>query len=334
MRFAQPWFLLLLLLLPLLAWWRALRTGRAAFVFSSLGVLGEVQAIRTDIGGVVLSALRWLSLVLFIVALARPQKIEGESKISASGIDIAVAFDLSASMAAEDEGFTYKGEQVNRLFIARQVLRDFIVKRNSDRIGLVAFSGQAYIAAPLSLDHDFLLSTLERLDLNTIKEDGTAIGDALVSSINRLRDIQSKSKIIILVTDGQNNVGKISPLTAAEAAKVLGIKVYTIGVGTRGVSRLPYTDVFGRRGYRQVNVDIDEDTLTKIANMTNGKYFRGDKTDTLRNIYSEIDRLERTEVEVQHYQHFMELYPWLLWPGMAFLLLEVLLGHTIWRRLP
>ncbi len=334
MRFAQPWFLLLLLLLPLLAYWRARRTGRAAFMFSSLGVLGEVQAVRRDVDSFMLALLRWLSLILFIVALARPQWIRGESKISASGIDIVAAFDLSDSMAAEDEGFTFKGEQVNRLFISRQVLHDFIAKRANDRIGLVAFSGQAYIAAPLSLDHDFLLTTLERLNLDTIKEEGTAIGDAITASINRLRDIQSKSKIIILITDGQSNAGKISPLTAAEAAKVLGIKVYTIGVGTRGVSRLPYTDVFGRRGYRQVNVDIDEDTLTKIANMTGGKYFRGDKTDTLRNIYAEIDRLERTEVEVQHYQHFTELFPWLLWPGMAFLLLEVLLAHTIWRRLP
>lgn len=334
MRFAHPWFLLLLLVLPLLAWWRALRTGRAAFMFSSLGVLDEIQAVRRDVGSIVLAGLRWLSLVLFIVALARPQWIKGESKISASGIDIVAAFDLSDSMAAEDEGFTFKGEQVSRLFISRQVLHDFIAKRAADRIGLVAFSGQAYIAAPLSLDHDFLLTTLERLNLDTIKEEGTAIGDAITASINRLRDIKSKSKIIILITDGQSNAGKISPLTAAEAAKVMGIKVYTIGVGTRGVSRIPYTDVFGRRGYRQVNVDIDEDTLTKIANMTNGKYFRGDKTDTLRKIYDEIDRLEKTEVEVQHYQHFTELYAWLLWPGMVFLLLEVLLGHTLWRRLP
>lgn len=334
MRFAQPWFLLLLLVLPLLAFWRAKRNGRAAFVFSSLGILGELKAHRRDVGSIVLTVLRWLGLMLFIVALARPQKIDGESKVSASGIDIVVAFDLSDSMAAEDEGFIYQGEQVNRLFLARQVLHEFIAKRTNDRIGLVAFSGKAYIAAPLSLDHEFLLTTLERLNLDTIKEEGTAIGEAITASINRVRDIKSKSKIIILVTDGQNNMGKISPLTAAEAAKVLGIKVYTIGVGTRGVSRLPYTDVFGRRSFRQINVDIDEDTLKKIADMTGAKYFRGDKTDTLRSVYAEIDRMERTEAEVHHYQNFTELFPWLLWPGLAFLLLEVVLGHTIWRRLP
>jgi len=334
MKFAQPWFLLLLLGLPLLAYWRARRTGRAAFVFSSLGVLGEVHAVRRDWGKIVLTALRWLSLVLFIVALARPQWTEGESRISASGIDIVVAFDLSDSMAAEDEGFVYQGEQVNRLFISRQVLKEFVDKRGSDRIGLVAFSGAAYIAAPLSLDHDFLLTTLERLSLDTIKEEGTAIGAGITASINRLRDVQSKSKIVIMITDGQNTAGSISPLTAAEAAKALGVKVYTIGVGTRGTARLPYTDVFGRRGYRPINVDIDEETLTKIADMTGGKYFRADKLDTLRKIYDEIDRLEKTEVEVKQYQHFTELFPWLLWPGLGLLLLEVILGHTIWRRLP
>lgn len=334
MRFAQPWFLLLLLALPLLAWWRARRSGRAAFTFSSLGVVGEVHGARRDWGKIVLAALRWFSLVLFIVALARPQWTEGESHISASGIDIVVAFDLSDSMAAEDDGFRFNGEQVNRLFISRQVLEEFVRKRPSDRIGLVAFSGQAYIAAPLSLDHDFLLGNLERLTLDTIKEEGTAIGAGITASINRLRDVKSKSKIIIMITDGQNTVGQISPLTAAEAAKVIGIKVYTIGVGSRGTARLPYTDVFGRRGYRAINVDIDEETLTKIADMTGGKYFRADKTDTLRQIYDEIDRLEKTEVEVKQYQHVTELFPWLLWPGLGLLLLEVILGHTIWRRLP
>lgn len=334
MRFAHPWFLLLLVALPLLAWWRAKRSGRAAFVFSSLGVLGEVHAARRDWVKIVLAALRWLSLVVLIVALARPQFTEGESRISASGVDIVVAFDLSDSMAAEDEGFVYKGEQVSRLFISRQVLQEFIQRRSSDRIGLVAFAGQPYIAAPLSLDHDFLLMTLERLSLETIKEGGTAIGSSLTTSLNRLRDVKSKSKIVIVITDGQNNAGKISPLTAAEAAKTMGVKVYTIGVGTRGRARMPYTDVFGRRGYRPAQVDIDEETLTKIADMTGGKYFRGDKPDTLRKIYDEIDRLEKTEVEVKQYQHVTELFPWFLWPGLALLLLEVLLGHTIWRRLP
>lgn len=334
LRFAQPWFLLLLLVVPLFAWWRSRRTGRSAFMFSSLGVMGEIGVKRRDLGGIALLVMRWLGLILFIIALARPQWTEGKSSISASGIDIVAAFDLSDSMAAEDDGFIYHGEQVNRLFIARKVLGEFIRKRTNDRIGLVAFSGQAYIAAPLSLDHDFLLTTLERLTLDTIKEEGTSIGAAITASVNRLRDLKSKSKIVILMTDGQNTVGSISPLTAAEAAKALGIKIYTIGIGSRGTARLPRIDPFGRKVYYSINVDIDEDTLKKIADMTGGKYYRGDKTDSLRKVYEDIDRLEKTKVEVKHYQNFTELFGWLVWPGLAMLLLEVVLGQTIWRRLP
>jgi Ca-activated chloride channel family protein len=234
-------------------------------------------------------------------------------------------------MASED--FQLRGERVNRLAVAKDVLEQFIEKRSNDRIGIVAFAGRAYIAGPLTLDHSFLLKNLERLDLNTI-EDGTAIGSALTAALNRLRDLPAKSKIVILVTDGQNNAGQIPPLTAADAAQVLGVKVYTVGVGTRGTAPYPQTDPFGRRVYVQLPVDIDESTLTEIARKTGGKYFRADNADALRAIYAEIDRLEKTEVEVKKYQRYRELFPWVVLPGLVVLLLEMILGHTVWRKLP
>src|SRR5213079_2264028 len=232
---------------------------------------------------------------------------------------------LSGSMSSED--FELKGQRVNRLTIARDVLRQFIAKRPNDRIGLVAFARDAYIAAPLTLDHDFLQQNLERLELATPDKDGTAIGSALTAALNRLRGIKSKSKIVILMTDGQNNAGKVPPLTAAEAAEALKIKVYTIGVGTHGVAPFPRgIDPFtGRKVYAQMEVDIDEDTLKAIAAKTGGRYYRADSTDTLRRIYDEIDQLEKTEVEVKKYVRVKELFHWAVLPGCLSLLLLLLL---------
>lgn len=331
LTFAYPYLLLLLLVLPLLAWLKGRRGKQAAFVYSSVNLVKGITALTRSHVGRFLVRLRWLALAMFVIALARPQMGEGESKITASGIDIVVALDLSGSMAAED--FELEGQRVNRLEIARDVLTQFIGKRASDRIGLVAFAGRAYIAAPLTLDHDFLLQNLERLALGTI-EDGTAIGSGLTAALNRLRDIKSKSKIVILMTDGQNNAGKVPPLTAAEAAQSLGVKVYTIGVGTRGTAPMPQIDVFGRKTYVPVKVDIDEETLKEIAAKTGGRYYRADKAETLRQIYAEIDRMEKTEIEVKKYQRYEELFPWFVLSGLVFLMLEIILGNTIWRKLP
>jgi Ca-activated chloride channel family protein len=252
--------------------------------------------------------------------------------VTASGVDIVVAIDMSGSMQSED--FEVNGESVNRLVMAKDVLKKFIEKRPSDRIGLVAFATQAYIAAPLTLDHDFLLQNLERLQIGTIDESQTAIGSGLSTAINRLRDLKSKSKIVILMTDGQNNAGKIEPLTAAEAAQTLNVKVYTIGVGTRGMGKVPVFMGGRKVGYRPQPVDIDEDTLQKIANMTKGKYYRADNTEKFKSIYAEIDKLEKTEAEVKKFAHHQELFAWLISPGLALLLLETLLRHTVFRRLP
>lgn len=331
LTFVYPYVLLLLLLLPVLAWLKGRRGNRPAFLYSSVNLVkGLTQSPRSKVGGW-LSHLRWLVLACFIVALARPQLGEGEAKISASGIDIVICIDLSRSMEAED--FQLEGRRINRLNLAKLTVKQFIENRPSDRIGLIAFAGRAYVAGPLTLDHEFLLQNLERLDFGGIEE-GTAIGAGLIAAVNRLRDIKSKSKIVILMTDGQNNMGKVPPLTAAEAAQAMKIKAYTIGVGVRGMAPWPFRDQFGVKHERMMPVDIDEDTLKEISAKTGGKYYRADTTDTLRKIYAEIDRLEKTTIEVKKYQRYRELLHWPIAIGEVLLLLEIILTHTIFRRLP
>lgn len=333
MTFAHPYLLLLLLALPLAAWLKDRRGQPPAFVYSSTQLLRDVQEISKSNAGGFLAALRWLALALFIIALSQPRLTKFDTtKATASGVDIVVAFDLSGSMAAED--FEIRGQRVNRVTMAKNVLQMFIQKRPSDRIGLVAFGTQAYIASPITLDHDFLLKNLERMDLSTINGNQTAIGSALSTAVNRLRELKSKSKIVILMTDGQNNAGKIAPLTAAEAAQALGVKVYTIGVGTRGQAPMPGTDMFGRRGYQMVAVDIDEETLQKISDMTGGKYYRADNADNFARIYSEIDKLEKTEADVKKFAQHTELFELFAIAGLLVLALEIVLGQTVLRRLP
>ena len=326
--------LLLLLLLPLAAWLKGKRGQPPAFVYSSVQLVRGVMNITRSRSGALLSSLRWLALALFIIALAQPRLTKSETKVTASGVDIVVALDLSGSMRSED--FEVRGRRVNRFDMARAVLKQFIDKRPNDRIGLVVFAAQAYIATPLSLDHDFLVQNLDRLQIGTINADQTAIGSALSTALNRLREVQSKSKIVILMTDGQNNAGKVAPLTAAEAAQALAVKVYTIGVGMRGmapmpVGRNPFT---GETVYQSVPVDIDEDTLQKIADETGGKYYRADNAERFQAIYAEIDKLEKTEAEVKKFAQHTELFAWVISPGLGLLLLEILLQHTLWRRLP
>jgi len=333
MTFAHPYLLLLLLLMPLAAWLKGRRGQPPAFVYSSVQLLRAVTNVTRTRSGGLLAALRWLVLALLILALAQPRFTKFDTtKTTASGVDIVVAFDLSGSMMSED--FEVRGQRVNRFNMARTVLKAFIDERPSDRIGLVAFATEAYIASPLTLDHDFLLKNLERLDLGAINGNQTAIGSALSTAVNRLRDVKSKSKIVILMTDGQNNSGKVAPLTAAEAAQALNVKVYTIGVGTRGQAPMPATDVFGRRVYQLVPVDIDEDTLQQISKMTHGKYYRADNAAKFQAIYAEIDKLEKTEADVKKFAHHTELSGWVTSLGLTLLLVEIALGQTVFRRLP
>jgi Ca-activated chloride channel family protein len=340
MTFGHPYFLLLLLLLPLLAWLKGKQGKPPAFVYSSVQLVRGILNVTPTRSGAFLAALRWLSLALLIIALAQPRLTKSETKISASGVDIVAVLDMSFSMA--DEDFELRGQPADRLTMAKEVLKKFIDKRPNDRIGLVAFATDAYTAAPLTLDHDFVQQNLDRLQLGTIDGGSTAIGSGLSTAINRLRELKSKSKIVILMTDGRNNAGKVAPRTVAEAAKALGVKVYTIGVGKRGESRRPRMDrsgrpvhdFFGRKVYDPDPEDLDEDVLQEIAKMTGGKYYRADNAQRFQAIYAEIDKLEKTEEEVKKFAHHQELFAWMISPGLGLLLLEVLLRHTIWRRLP
>jgi Ca-activated chloride channel family protein len=319
--FAHPYLLLLLLLLPLAAWLKGRRGQPPAFVYSSVQLLRAVTNVTRAKSGGFLAALRWLLLALFIIALAQPRLTKFDtSKATASGVDIVVAFDISGSMAQAD--FEVRGQRMNRFEMARAVLKDFIQKRPNDRIGLVVFALEAFVATPLTLDHDFLLSNLERTRLGMIEWRGTAIGSALSTALNRVRDLQSKSKIVILMTDGRSNAGKIAPLTAAEAAKALGVKIYTIGVGNQDPRLSPDGDV------------IDAEMLKQVADLTGGRFYLADNAKRFQEIYAEIDRLEKTEAEVKKMAHHTELFAWIISMGLAVLLVEMALGQTVFRRLP
>ena len=321
-----------MLLLPLAAWLKGRRGTPPAFVYSSVQLVRAMQNITRSRAGGFLGSLRWLALALFIVALAQPRLTKSTTEVKASGIDIVAALDLSGSMISED--FVVNNQRVNRFNMARSVLKSFIDKRPNDRIGLVVFAKQAFIAAPLTLDHDYLQENLDRLEIGTINSDATAIGDALIAALNQLRDLKAKSKIVILATDGQNNSGKIEPLIAANAAAALGVKVYTVGIGEQGTAPMPVFMGGQKVGYQNVPVDVDEDTLQKIADKTGGKYYRADNAEKFKQIYDEIDKLEKTEAVISKFSQYRELFPWLAAGGLAILLLELVLGQTALRRLP
>lgn len=331
MHLAEPWWLALVLLVPL-----ALRAARrplrrAALRFPSLGVLRTVAPRGAGRRRLVLLALRAGVLVLIAVALARPQTGTAATKVHREGVDVMLAVDISGSMLAED--FTVGDARANRLQAVKSVVEEFVAARPEDRIGLVVFAARPYTQSPLTLDHGWLLQNLARAEIGMI-EDGTAVGSALATAVNRLRPSTATSKFVVLLTDGQSNAGRITPQTAAEAAAALGIKVYTVGAGTRGMAPYPTKDLFGNKVYRPMEVDIDEDTLKKIATTTHARYFRATDTPTLREIYAEIDRSEKTAFEAPLYLDYTELYPWLVWPALALLLLEIGLAETVLRKLP
>jgi Ca-activated chloride channel family protein len=323
MTFAHPYLLLLILLLPMLAWFKGRRGSSPAFLYSSVKLVEGLTNVRRSRAGAILAALRWLALALCIVALAQPRFAKSTTEVKASGIDIVCALDLSGSMTTGD--YVVNRQQVSRIDMAKPVLAKFVEGRPNDRIGLVVFAAQAFIATPLTLDHEYLLENIDRLGIGTINSDATAIGDGITTALNRLRDLKAKSKIIVLMTDGGNNSGKIDPTTAAEAAKSLGVKIYTIGLGNADIVRqmgLP-------PGYLP-----DEDALQKIADETGGKYYRADNAEKFQKIYAEIDKLEKTEASVKKYTQFTELFPWFVAAGLAVLLIELVLGQTAFRRLP
>ena len=330
-HFAYPEFLALLLLLPVVAWWLG-REGRIAAVeFSSASIVREVARKTRSKAGRMVTLLLLLALACLIVGLARPQRLQGTTEVQASGIDLILAIDVSGSMQSLD--FKVNDQPVSRVDIVKSVVGKFIDARPDDRIGLIEFSGAPYLISPLTLDHEWLRQGIDRVQTGTIA-DGTAIGDALAMCVNRLRNLQSKSKIVVLLTDGQNNMGKISPELAAEAAKALGVKVYTIGAGVRGQAPMPVKDEYGQTHIVMMNSDVDEATLTKIADETGGKFFRATDTESLGDIYNEIDRMEKTTRKVKRYEHVNELFAWAVVPGLAVLVFGFALEHTRYRRLP
>ena len=328
----QPELLWLLALLPLVMLLRGRRGPAAAGEYSDVGLVRQVARANRARAG------RWVWLfplvaaALMIVALARPQRAHSRTEITANGIDIVLGLDVSGSMQALD--FQIDGRRVNRIEIVKSVVSKFIEERPNDRIGLIAFAAAPYLVSPLTLDHDWLQQNLERVSTAVGADDGTAIGSAIAAGVNRLRGTAAKSKILILLTDGMNNTGKISPIAAAEAAKAMGVKIYTIGVGVRGMAPIPMRDEAGRVHLIMDKVDVDEKTLATVAEATGGMFYRATDTDSLQKIYEQINRLEKTAQTVQKFEHFDELYSWALIPAAALFGFGMLLQHTRFRRLP
>jgi Ca-activated chloride channel homolog len=330
-RFLQPEWFWLLTLLPFVMLWRGRRGPVAAIEYSDVGLAREVaRKSRSRIGGWVW-LLPILAGVLMIIGLARPQRAHSRTEVTANGIDIVLGLDVSGSMQALD--FEIDNQRVNRIEVVKSVVSKFIEERPDDRIGLIAFAGVPYLVSPITLDHDWLQQNLERVSIGAV-DDGTAIGSAIAASVNRLRMTPAKSKVVILLTDGMNNTGKISPRSAAEAAKALGVKIYTIGVGARGKAPIPVKDDAGNMHMVMAKVDVDEATLQAVADETGGKFYRATDTDSLKHIYEEINRFEKTAQTVQKFERYEELYPWALIPSLAVLGLAVLLQQTRFRRLP
>lgn len=331
MSFQSPLFLFLVPLLFIAAYYIRRRNNTAGITFSTPELLSPLHAtLKTKLSKNIF-VLRIISLCFIALALARPRSPLEETKIHTEGIDIVLVLDVSTSMRACD--FKLGGRRINRLNVIKDVVKNFIKGRKNDRIGLVAFAARAYTVSPLTLDYGWLLQNLERIKIGMI-QDGTAIGLGLAAALNRLKNSQAKSKVVILLTDGRNNAGDIPPALAAQIAQSLGIRVYTIGAGTKGLAPYPVRDVFGNIVYRPIRIDIDEDTLKEIASKTGGKYFRATDTASLRKIYSEINRMEKTPLEEKGYLKYRELFPIFLSVGLILLLLEIGLKNSLLRKIP
>lgn len=332
MTFQAPWLLGLLLLIPLLIIlprWSKQHQQRAALRYSGIQLTDiPVKSWRLTLRPLP-PTLRGLVLTLLIIALARPQIVQTQEIINGEGVDIALALDISGSMASLDF------DPQNRIEAAKQVIEEFIEQRVYDRIGLAVFAREAFSQSPLTIDHAVLSRLLEQVKLapELQLDDGTAIGLGLATAANMLKESNAKSKVVILLTDGVNNAGQIDPITAAEAAKTLGIKVYTIGVGRPGQVPMPQRTLFGERIVMQES-QLDEATLQEIARSTDGLYFRAQDMAGLQQIYEEINSLEKSKVEIRVYKRYEELAHWLLLPALGLLLLELSLRLTIFRKIP
>lgn len=328
MHFASPYYLwLLALIVPMIAYyvWRVRQGGAAIQISTVEGVLRAPKSVRYYLRHVPF-VLRTAAYALLVVALARPQGIEQNVRTSTEGIDIMLSIDVSGSMLARD----FKPD---RITAAKEVAASFISDRVGDRLGLVVFAGEAFTQSPLTTDQSTLQTLLARIRSGLI-EDDTAIGNGLATAINRLRESEAKSKVIILLTDGINNRGEIAPMTAAEIARAQGIRVYTIGVGSRGTAPYPAVDMFGNMTFINQKVEIDEKTLTEIARLTGGRYFRATDKEKLQAIYDEINQLEKSRVEVTERITYHELFLGWVLAALALLTAELLLSNLVLKRIP
>lgn len=316
--FYSPWYLLLLLLLPLIAWRLFAPRRYPAIRFSSLNIAQQLRPTLRQRLTWLPGALTLAAIVFLVLGIARPREGREQTIAESEGIAIEMVVDRSGSMRAMD--FQIDGQHVDRLTAIKKVAGEFVTGdkeldgRFSDLVGLITFAGYADGETPPTLDHAFLVAQLNSASIvSTRSEDGTAIGDAISLAVEKLNALDArqkekvKSKVIILLTDGENNAGELEPIQAAELAETMGIKIYTIGVGTKGEAPVPVTDVFGRSTVQMMPVNIDEATLEKVASITGGKYFRATDTDSLKAIYGEIDKLEKTSVEAQHFVDYREL---------------------------
>ena len=338
--FAEPLWLYLLAALPILFWLKG-KMGRSASIrFPSTLLASQVAAFVRQRPGKWRASLRWLAIACLIVALARPRTGEELSSTESSGIDMVIAIDLSTSMWAHD--FEIQGVRQDRLTVVRSVIKEFIEARPHDRLGLIAFATEPYLVSPLTLNHDWLNRRLDQLRIGQVGNN-TALGSAIGAATNRLKDIPAESRNIILLTDGANNAGQLQPLAAAEAARAYGIKIYSIGVGREGIVMAPSRlDENGRPARRpdgsiffarQLS-DIDLETLQRISEITGGKYFHAETAERLKEIYDEIDQMEKTEVELQVRRLYTEMFPWAIAAGLLLLAVDILLQRTLYRRLP
>ena len=330
-RFANPYFLLLLIVIPLMIYWyvrnQRTKNSMATLRYSNLGIIKTMKSSAKRQLRHSLFVFRVLAVGLLIIAFARPQSGQKESEVQTEGVDIILAMDISSSMLAED----FKPK--NRLEAAKVVAADFVKGRMNDRIGLVVFAAQSFTQCPLTLDYGIVLSFLQEIEIGMI-DDGTAIGMAIGNCVKRLKDSKAKSKVVILLTDGNNNRGELDPITAAKVAKAFNVRIYTIGAGKRGDALYPINDpIFGKR-YQRVPVQIDEELLKQVADITGAQYFRATDRTSLEKIYAEIGEMEKTKIEVKEYTRYSEMFlPYTL-AAFFLLALEIILANTKLRKIP
>ena len=328
MEFGQPYYLFFLLLLPILILWyyKKGQHQEATVRFSNLDLIPNSVIRNGKMKNMVFILGRLAIISLIILALSRPRLSDTIRETKTEIIDILLVIDQSSSMLAQDF-------KPNRLEAAKDVAKTFIKDREGDRLGIIVFAGESYIQCPLTRDIDVLLEFTDEIEIIDREHDGTAIGMAIANSINRLRESEAKSKTIILLSDGSNNQGELEPVTAAELAEKFDIKIYTVAAGTRGLAPYPVIDAWGRQVIQKVQVDVDEESLKEIAEITGGQFFRATDNQSLKKVYKEIDTLERTEIEVTEYKNYTELYSWFTIPAAFASIFFIVLSRGIFHKL-